>query len=48
MTLLDSLLDPHPEDPAVVDGVRKCCHGSRSNVCLLLHRAKAWNAPQAI
>jgi hypothetical protein len=22
MTLLDSLLDPHPEDPAVVDGVR--------------------------
>jgi hypothetical protein len=22
MTLLDSLLDPHPEDPAIVDGVR--------------------------
>jgi hypothetical protein len=22
MTLLDSLLDPHPEDPVVVDGVR--------------------------
>jgi hypothetical protein len=22
MTLLDGLLDPHPEDPAVVDGVR--------------------------
>jgi hypothetical protein len=22
MTLLDSLLDPHSEDPAVVDGVR--------------------------
>jgi hypothetical protein len=22
MSLLDSLLDPHPEDPAVIDGVR--------------------------
>jgi hypothetical protein len=22
MPLLDSLLDPHPEDPAIVDGVR--------------------------
>jgi hypothetical protein len=38
---LDSFLDPHPEDPAVVDGVRIPVMEATVTFSVLLHRAEA-------